>query len=159
MGDPYNKSKKKASMNPYNMEKERVAKQQWRSDSRNNQTQKKIVDCGRKYSKRKTPIYRENEYIATKRRIFGCDINTCIEFCSCCHQTRFEQSVSQVTSLSNYQQQKSLNRFISVDNKAWVCVTCKNSICGGKVPNMSVLNGMEWPKNLKNWICFRWRSV
>ena len=147
-------------MNPYNVEKERVAKQQWRADSRNNQTEK-ILDCNRKSSKRKNPIFHENECIASKRRKSGFDINTCIELfhksisigpvyiCSCCHQTWFKHSVSQVTSLSYDQQQKYLTKFISIDNKEWVCVTCKSSICAGKVPKLSVLNGMEWPTKPK----------
>ena len=150
------KSKRKARSNPLNLEKERLAKQQWRSNCRNNQTEK-MLDCERKSSKRKEPIFRENERTATKHRKYGSDLDTCIELfhknvsigpvyvCSCCHQTWFKHSVSQAASLSMDKQHIYLTKFLSVDDKEWVCLTCKNSIYAGKVPRLSVLNGMKWP--------------
>ena len=119
------------------------------------------MDSNRKSSKRKDPVFRENEHAATKHRKYGSDLDTCIELfhknisigpvyvCSCCHQTWFKHSVSRVTSLSNYEQQTYLTKFVSVDDKEWVCLTCKSNICAGKVPRLSVLNGMKWPEKPK----------
>ena len=36
-------------------------------------------------------------------------------------------------------------KFISVNDKEWICHTCIGAIRDGKVPKLSVANGMKWP--------------
>ena len=35
---------------------------------------------------------------------------------------------------------------MSVNNEEWVCYTCTGAIRDGKVPKLSVANGMKWPE-------------
>lgn len=66
--------------------------------------------------------------------------------CSCCHQTWFRQGVSKVDSLPMKLQEKYLTGILSVDNVEWIC---RNNVIIDKVPKLSVLNGMQWPKKPK----------
>ncbi|XP_053402924.1 uncharacterized protein LOC123548901 [Mercenaria mercenaria] len=151
-----NKSKRKSRSNPYNLERERIAKQQWRLDARCKDAEK-VMDSKRKVSKRKDPSFCEAECLQKKRRRCGQDIDTCIDrfqerislgpvyICSCCHQTWFKHSVTEVKYLICKEKERYVTGVISVDNKEWFCRTCKSSINSGKVPKLSVLNGMKWP--------------
>ena len=38
--------------------------------------------------------------------------------------------------------------FVSVKNEEWICNTCLHALRDGKVPKLSVANGMEWPEKL-----------
>ncbi|MCG8076810.1 MAG: AAA family ATPase [Candidatus Thiodiazotropha taylori] len=67
--------------------------------------------------------------------------------CTCCHQTWFQKSVSALkrtflsaTCISNY-----CTKLISVNNEEWICHTCLSLLKDGKVPKLSVANGMKWP--------------
>ena len=100
-----NQSKRKARSDPYILEQERVAKQQWRLNERNKKAEN-IIDCKRKATKSKDPSFSQVEKLIAKRRKCGSDIDVCIEkfhknisvgplyICSCCHQTWFEETVS-----------------------------------------------------------------
>ena len=70
--------------------------------------------------------------------------------CSSCHQTWFKQSVRDIASLNkiklNMQLFKEcLTGYISVANCEWICNTCLSSIKQGRIPKLSVLNGMKFP--------------
>ena len=36
-------------------------------------------------------------------------------------------------------------KFTSVNDEEWICHTCVGAIRDGKVPKLSVANGMKWP--------------
>ena len=38
-----------------------------------------------------------------------------------------------------------LTKFTSVNDEEWICHTCMGAIRDGKVPKLSVANGMKWP--------------
>ena len=155
-----NECKRKARSKPLTLEKERVAKQQWRLDERNKKSEN-IQASKRKVIKRKNPSFSEAESLLAKRRRSGFDIDGCIELfhkrisvgpvfiCSCCHQTWFKHSVSEVKPPFSEKNKIYCSGLVSVDNKEWICITCKNSIQSGKVPKLSVRNGMKWPDKPK----------
>jgi hypothetical protein len=154
-----NKSKTKARSNAYRLQQERVAKQQWRRDERIKKAET-ILDCQRKASKRKDPTFSQAESLRKKCKKYGIDIDACIAcfhqnisvgplyICSCCHQTWFKESVSDAGPLKKGNEIY-FTGVLSVDNTEWVCTTCRNNITKGKVPTLSVLNGMKWPTKPK----------
>ena len=84
-------------------------KQEWRSCHRNKNVQK-LGDEGRKALKRRNPDFQGVEINAAKQRKYGANTDNCIKcfkadianspifICSCCHQTWFKQSVSEIKS-------------------------------------------------------------
>ena len=54
------KSKKKARLAPYILEKERITKEEWRSNTRNKKTEN-MSDCKRKASKRRSTLFSTKE--------------------------------------------------------------------------------------------------
>ena len=148
-------SKRKARLDKWYLEKERLAKQASRLNSRNENVES-ILDCQHKAIKHKNPEFCIHEKMMSKRRKYGSDISSCIQMfhksvsdgpvyiCSC-HQTWFRQSVSEVYSLSDAQKHKYLTKVLSVDNKEWICTTCKRNVQNDKTPKLSVFNGMVWP--------------
>ena len=144
----------KARLDKWYLEKERLAKQASRLKSRNGNVGS-ILDCKQKAINRRE--FSTNEQVLSKRRKYGSDISPCIQMfhkslsdgpvycCSCCHQTWFRQSASEVNSLSDTQKYKYLTKILSVDNKEWICTTCKRNVQSDKTPKLSVLNRMVWP--------------
>ena len=71
--------------------------------------------------------------------------------CSSCHQTWFKQSVKDVASLGKILSlnsqllNKCLTKYISVADCEWICNTCLSNIKQGKIPKLSVINGMTFP--------------
>ena len=71
--------------------------------------------------------------------------------CSICHQTWFKHSVKAVASLNqkiikSHLLNKCLTGYISVENREWICNSCLFNIKQGKVPKLSVINGMKFPQ-------------
>ncbi|XP_061170324.1 uncharacterized protein LOC133179634 [Saccostrea echinata] len=113
----------------------------------------------RKQDKRIDEEYCNKESERNRQRQFGIHIQDCIInfhekikhgpvfVRSCCHQTWFKESVLKVqnTNLDDLSKIKYLTGIISVGNAEWICNTCYSSIREGKVPKLSVLNGMIWP--------------
>ena len=66
--------------------------------------------------------------------------------CTCCHQTWFRKGVCMLKNI-NLPNSSSIycTKFMSVNNEEWVCYTCMGAIRDGKVPKLSVANGMKWP--------------
>ena len=153
-------SKQKRRQHAIVLEGERLRKQQLRSKD-NHRPEEKLADKIRKSNKRKNDSFTEVEHTQAKMRKYGSDIDTCIKLfhqsiscgplyiCSCCHQTWFKQSVTSIKSLSHSEQQKFLTNTISFDNSEWICYTCKSAVVSGKVPKLSVINGMSWPEKPK----------
>ena len=69
--------------------------------------------------------------------------------CSCCQQTWFRHSVQAVASLSiksmdAHLLDNCLTGYISVADSEWICNTCLNNLKRGKIPKLSVANGMRF---------------
>ena len=68
--------------------------------------------------------------------------------CSCCTQTFFQHSVSDVAKVQKAtlkQMQKYLTGICSVNNKEWVCRSCVKAAAKGNVPQFWVNNGLKFP--------------
>lgn len=72
--------------------------------------------------------------------------------CTCCQQLWFKHSVIKVTSMATRKSEilalfeQCRTKYISSDDIEWICHTCKQSIYAGKVPKLSVYNGMGFPE-------------
>ena len=86
------------------------------------------------------------------------DIKECIEqfhssiavgplyVCTCCHQTWFRKGVCMLKNINLPTSSRLYcTKFISVNDAEWICHTCIGAIRDGKVPKLSVANGMKWP--------------
>ena len=113
---------------------------------------------------RKRKNYSEEEHAQRKKRKIGSSFSEAVEkfneailgscsyVCSCCQQLWFKQSVKEVSSL--YQTgsmdtsllKQCLTGYSSVGNREWICNTCVFNIRKGKVPKLSVINGMRFPQ-------------
>ena len=66
--------------------------------------------------------------------------------CTCCHQTWFRKSVCIFKNISlSTSSRLNCTKFISVNDEEWICHTCIGALRDGKVPKLSVANGMKWP--------------
>ncbi|XP_062602358.1 uncharacterized protein LOC134264070, partial [Saccostrea cucullata] len=151
-------SKSKSRENPLVLQKERQKKQAKRSDFYHRQNER-LDNKQRKQEKRKNKEYCNRENERNRQRQFGINIQDCIHnfheqikhgpvfICSCCHQTWFKESVLKVenTKLDDTSKSRYLTCITSVDNAEWICNTCYSSVREGKIPKLSVLNGMTWP--------------
>ena len=77
--------------------------------------------------------------------------DSCSYVCSCCHQLWFKHSVRSINSIENIPMNKTLlgkclTNILSVNNIEWICTTCFYNIKKGKIPKLSVLNGMVLPQ-------------
>ena len=74
--------------------------------------------------------------------------------CSSCHQTDFANNVVDVCNLHPQKHQTlletCLTNFKSVNNKEWICLSCKCEIYAGLVPKLSTAK-LVFLKNLQNW--------
>ena len=150
------KSKQRLRRNKYYLELERLKKQHARKCYRDKE---RISDQKRKRSNRSNFFYKAREQDSAMKRKYGSTVEKCIELfhsststgpiyvCSCCHQTWFSESMTQVERLtSNVSFQSGILTGVkSVQDKEWICRTCLSNIKKNKVPKLSVLNGMKWP--------------
>ena len=106
--------------------------------------------------------YTHEEHLRRKKQRFGHSFSESVDkfkevirlsasyVCSCCHQTWFRHSVRDVSSLDkisldSHLLKKCLTGYISVANCEWMCSTCLFNIKQGKIPKLSVINGMKFP--------------
>ena len=77
-----------------------------------------------------------------------------IYVCSICQQTNFIDKVTEIAKLHKNKNNDLLNEcrtnYKSINNKEYICFTCKKYIYKGKIPKLSIKNGCGFPKNLKN---------
>ena len=77
---------------------------------------------------------------------------SCSYVCTCCQQLWFKQSVKDVstllasTSFDTNLLKRCKTDFISEEGIEWICSTCICNIKQGKMPKLSVINGMEFPE-------------
>ena len=78
-----------------------------------------------------------------------------IYVCTVCLQTWFRRSVSDISKLqiTSPEENSKLNQcrrnYMSVENKEWICRTCRDSIKEGRVPKLSIENKMGFPPKPK----------
>ncbi|XP_070561973.1 uncharacterized protein [Ptychodera flava] len=144
-------------------EKERVKKSHSRASKRlQNQEmiQKMIHDFSRQVCETRSQT--ESEQSVSSRQKFGTHIEECIQIfhkkiavgpiyvCTCCHQTWFEHSVSEVTAnklicISDELKHKCFTARRSVNGKEWLCNTCLQSLRHNKIPRLCHINGLGFP--------------
>ena len=148
-------SKQNARKRPFVLECERTRKQQKRQQSQKSKVENEL----NKQSKMKVEetLHGPESYKFSQKKLKT--IDDCIkEFhasifvgplhvCTCCHQTWFRKSVSMLknTHIPTRIQRLYCTNITSVNDEEWVCHTCLNSLKYGKVPRLSVANGMKWP--------------
>ena len=110
---------------------------------------------------RKTKEYARKENIRRTRQKVGHSFSDAVNkfreainssslfVCSCCQQTWFKHSVRTVASLNmklldSHLLDKCLTGHISVGDLEWICNTCFNNLKQGKIPKLSVANGMKF---------------
>ena len=155
-------SKQNARKKPIVLEQERIKKQQMRQLKR--QTNEMFKPDVPNKQHRPSEVYSQ-DYESSKnsdRRGFK-DINECIKVfhssitvgpifvCTCCHKTWFRKSVTMIKNIIISARDIRLycTKLLSVNKEEWVCHTCLSSIRDGKVPKLSVANGMKWPEKPK----------
>ena len=103
-----------------------------------------------------------NENAKCDRRYDGNNLKECIDnfinitsqgpiyVCTCCNQLSFKKSCDIVSQTSTIQLNKTFKKCttntISVDNKEYICSTCKYSILQNKIPRLSIANKLSFPK-------------
>ena len=140
-------------------EAERLEKQSKRECDRQ-KGEKSNGAAFRKKQHRLNSNYRKKEQRFRNARKFGKTIlesidkfnasisDSCSYVCSCCQQLWFKQSVRSISSLETLPLNKTLLKkcltdIPSVNNMEWICTTCFCNIRKGKIPKLSVLNGMK----------------
>ena len=147
-----NISKKKARENAYVRECERIKKQQVRQEKRKFDDSSEVTTPRKRY-KHDTDNFpkahkKDLKTIEEAIKQFHSDISIGpLYVCSCCHQTWFRKSVSKLMNvhISAESKQRHCTDFISVNNEEWICHTCLSALRDGKIPKLSVTNGMKWP--------------
>ena len=150
------KSKQNARKNLFFVECERVKKQEYR---KNNQKMDEMNECIVLGETRKKDKIKFDDHKVEKisdHRYKG--IKECIEqfhssiavgplyVCTCCHQTWFRKGVCMLKNINLPTSSRLYcTKFISVNDAEWICHTCIGAIRDGKVPKLSVANGMKWP--------------
>ena len=76
-----------------------------------------------------------------------------IYICSICQQTNFIDKVAEIAKLHTNKNVNLLNEcrtnYKSINNKEYICYTCKKYIYKGKIPKLSIKNGCGFPNKPK----------
>ena len=150
------KSKQNARKNLFFVECERVKKQEYR---KNKQKMAEMNECIVLGETRKKDMIKFDDHKVEKISDHRYkDIKECIEqfhssiavgplyVCTCCHQTWFRKGVCMLKNINLPTSSRLYcTKFISVNDAEWICHTCIGAIRDGKVPKLSVANGMKWP--------------
>ena len=150
------KSKQNARKNLFFVECERVKKQEYRKNKQKMDEMNECIVLGetRKKGKIKFDDHKVKKISDHRYK----DIKECIEqfhssiavgplyVCTCCHQTWFRKGVCMFKNINLPTSSRLFcTKFISVNDEEWICHTCIGAIRDGKVPKLSVANGMKWP--------------
>ena len=144
------KYKQNARKNLFVIECERVKKQENRKKKRMIDEVNEYIELEETCKKRRVEKISDQSYVK--------DIKECIkQFHSsiavgpmfvrtCCHQTWFRKAFCMLKNI-NFPTSSRLycTKFMSMNDEEWICHTCMGAIRDGKVPKLSVANGMKWP--------------
>ena len=151
------KSKQNTRKNPFVLECERVKKPEYRRKKRNIYEISEYIDLEESNKKRKNKF--EGQRVEkTSDQSYVKNINECIKqfhssiavgplfVCTCCHQTWFRKGVCMLKNINLPTNSRLYcTKFMSINDEEWICLTCMGAIRDGKVPKLSVANGMKWP--------------
>ena len=150
------KSKQNARKNLFFVECERVKKQEYRKNKQKMAEMNECIVLGETLKKDKIKFDDHKVEKISDHRYKG--IKECIEqfhssiavgplyVCTCCHQTWFRKGVCMLKNINLPTSSRLYcTKFISVNDAEWICHTCIGAIRDGKVPKLSVANGMKWP--------------
>ena len=150
------KSKQDARKNPFVLECERVKKQENRRMKRKLDKENECINLETTCKKRKKKL---DGHEKTSYQSHFKDIKECIKqfhssiavgplfVCTCCHQTWFRKGVCMLKNINLPTSGRlSYTKFASFNDEEWICHTCMGAIRDGKVPKLSVANGMKWPE-------------
>ena len=151
------KSKQNARKNPFVLECERVTKQEYRRKKRKIDEVNEYIDL-EEIRKRRKNNFDDHRLEKTSDQSYFKDIKECIKqfhssiavgplfVCTCCHQTWFRKGVCMLKNINLPTSSRLYcTKFTSVNDEEWICHTCVGAIRDGKVPKLSVANGMKWP--------------
>ena len=150
------KSKQNARKNPFVLECERVKKQENRRMKRKLDKENECINLETTCKKHKKKL---DDHEKTSHQSHFKDIKACIKqfhssiavgplfVCTCCHQTWFRKGVCMLKNINLPTSSRlSYTKFASINDEEWICHTCLGAIRDGKVPKLSVANGMKWPE-------------
>ena len=148
-------SKQTARKNPFILECERIKKQECRRKKRKIDEINEYIGLEEICKKRKKTF---DDHEKTSDRSHFKDIKGCIKqfhssiavgplfVCTCCHQTWFRKGVCMLKNINLPKSSRPYcTKFRSINDEEWICHTCMGTIRDGKVPRLSVANGMKWP--------------
>ncbi|XP_061190194.1 uncharacterized protein LOC133198057 [Saccostrea echinata] len=148
-------AKKKKRDNVQQLEKERLCKQHSRRNYREKEKESERIS---KAKRRLDAEFTDHENKLMKKRCHGNSLEDCIKkfheqvkigpiyVCTCCHQTWFLKSIVNLNTTNLNASSKSICTGLrSVDGIEWLCLTCLSALRDGKIPRLSVKNGMKWP--------------
>ena len=143
--------------NLFVLECERVKKQEYRKKKRNMDEVNEFIDLEETHKKRKNK-FDDHRLQKTADQSYFKDIKECIKqfhsniavgalfICTCCHQTWFRKGVCMLQNINLPTSSRLYcTKFTSINDEEWICHTCMGAIRDGKVPKLSVANGMKWP--------------
>ena len=140
------KSKQNARKNSFVLECERVKKQEYRKKKQKIDEMHECVVIEETSKKHKNKLGDHRDIKECIKQFHSSIAVGPLFVCTCCHQTWFRKGVCM---LKNINLPKSsglyLTKFSSVNDEEWICHTCMGAIRDGKVPKLSVANGMKWP--------------
>ena len=150
------KSKQNARKNLFFVECERVKKQEYRKNKQKMDEMNECIVLGE--TRKKDKITFDDHKVEKISDHRYKNIKECIEqfhssiavgplyVCTCCHQTWFRKGVCMLKNINLPTSSRLYcTKFISVNDAEWICHTCIGAIRDGKVPKLSVANGMKWP--------------
>ena len=144
------KSRQNARKYLFVLESERVKKQEYRKKKRMIDDVNGYIELEETCKKRRVEKISDQSYVK--------DIKECIKqfhssiavgplfVCTCCHQTWFRKGVCMLKNINLPTSSRLYcTNFMSINDEEWICHTCMGAIRDGKVPKLSVANGMKWP--------------
>ena len=151
-------SKQKIRKDPFIQECERVKQQQHRKLKQKAEDAFELSHCNKQCKIDEDNSYENKSHNLPKQKYFN-SIKECIKqfhssiavgplfVCTCCHQTWFRKSVSMLKNMNISAKSVKLycTQFTSINNEEWVCHNCLGALRDGKVPKLSVANGIKLP--------------
>ena len=146
------KNKEKNSVDKYNNLSKRRRRNQNETLIQKQSTNTSLEE--EEIENRENQLINENETINMDEylKLFNINIsNGPVYVCTICLQTWFRRSVLNIEliKVSSQAEEEKLNQcrkhYVSVENKEWICRTCRDSIRNGTIPKLSVENKMGFP--------------
>ena len=140
------KSKQNARKNPFVLECERVKKQEYRKKKRKIDEMHECIVIEEASKKHKNKLDDHRDIKECIKQFHSSIAVGPLFVCTCCHQTWFRKGVCMLKNINLPKSSRLyLTKFTSVNDEEWICHTCMGAIRDGKVPKLSVANGMKWP--------------